>query len=564
MPTLRIAQAQINTTVGDLARNLDKMLAYVKLAEDRNADILTFPELALCGYPPEDLLLRPGFQRDTRAALDTLIARSGAMAIVVGFPDRDNGRLFNAAAVVQRGRLAAVYHKTELPNYGVFDEERYFARGARDLLLEMAGVRFTLTICEDIWVADSVPERLARACRAALVLNISASPFHAGKWATRLDIGRRFARNTAATLCLNNLVGGQDDLVFDGGSFVISPKGRLHACAERFQETLFVTDVPVAEATDGSDGRDRANVLPVVLETAGDAARAPLTPHTTQECGELEEIYQALVLGTRDYVHKNGFQGVVLGLSGGIDSSLTAALAVAALGAQNVVGVTMPSRFTSTDTRDDAERLAENLRIRLLTLPVGDIYDAYLAVLAESFGTAEPGVAHENIQARIRGNLLMALSNQFGWLVLTTGNKSELAVGYCTLYGDMAGGFAVIKDVPKTQVYTLSEYVNELWDREVIPRTVLERPPSAELRPDQRDEDSLPPYALLDRILERYVERDRSPDEIVAEGFDSDVVQDIIRMVDRSEYKRRQGAPGIKITPKAFGRDRRLPITNRY
>jgi NAD+ synthase (glutamine-hydrolysing) len=434
-----------------------------------------------------------------------------------------------------------VYHKSELPNYGVFDEKRYFSKGKGCPLFEVEGVPFAVTICEDLWVEGSEAELCARRGGTGLVLNISASPFHAGKIAERREILARFAARTETTVCYANLVGGQDELVFDGGSLIVNPRGEVLAGAARFEEDLLV-----------------AEILPGgKVRVAAGSGKAP-------ELDRLEEIYRALVLGTRDYVRKNGFEKVVVGLSGGIDSALTAAVAVDALGSDKVTGVTMPSRFSSEETRSDAALLAANLDVALLTIPLERIFTSYLDELEGPLGSKEPGVAGENIQARIRGNILMALSNRYGWLVLTTGNKSEMAVGYCTLYGDMAGGFAVIKDVPKTLVYDLSKYVNARAGREIIPESTLKRPPTAELRENQRDDDSLPPYEALDPILKGYVEQDLAPDEIAAAGFDPELVHQVVRMVDLSEYKRRQAPPGVKITPKAFGRDRRLPLTNRY
>ncbi len=541
MCALRVALSQINSTVGDFEGNVSKILEAIRRAKGEAADIVVFPELAVCGYPPEDLLLRPGFLRDCRRAVENVARSCEGIIALVGFAEEDGGRVYNAAGVIRDADIAAVYRKIELPNYGVFDEKRYFSPGSGCVVFEAKKVPLMVTICEDVWVEKGAVERDARAGGARVVLNLSASPFHAGKLEERREVLAGFARRAGVFVCYANLVGGQDELVFDGGSLVVDPGGEVLASATRFEEDLLVVDLPVGAADE--------RTLP--------GRRAP-------ESEGPEEIYRALVLGTGDYVRKNGFEKVVIGLSGGIDSSLTAAIAVEALGNKNVIGVTMPSRYTSQETRGDAARVAENLDISLLTAPVEEIFSAYLTTLREPFGPNEPGIEHENLQARIRGNILMALSNRFGWLVLTTGNKSETAVGYCTLYGDMAGGFAIIKDVPKTLVYELSHYVNEHRRREIIPRGVLERAPSAELRPDQKDEDSLPPYETLDPILKAYVEEDRTPDEIAAAGYDPELVQEVVRMVDRSEYKRRQAPPGVKITPRAFGRDRRLPITNRY
>lgn len=541
MGILKVALAQINPTVGDFEGNVAKIVHTAEMARAAGAALVAFPEMAVCGYPPEDLLLRPRFLRDSRRAVEEAASGCEGITAVVGFADPVDGKVFNAAAIIRDGSLLDVYHKVELPNYGVFDEKRYFSPGSGCSLYEASGVPFAVTICEDVWVPESDAERCAGRGKVGLVLNISASPFHAGKLAERSEVLARFAGRTGTTVCYTNLVGGQDELVFDGGSLIVDEKGAVLARAERFEEDLLL-----AEILPGGGVRPRGRKLP------------------GPEPDRLEEIYRALVVGTRDYVQKNGFEKVVIGLSGGIDSALTAAVAVDALGPGKVTGVTMPSRYSSAETRSDAGLLAENLDIPLLTIPVEGIFTAYLEELQGPLGSGELGVAGENIQARIRGNILMALSNRFGWLVLTTGNKSETAVGYCTLYGDMAGGFAVIKDVPKTLVYGLSRYVNGRAGRELIPEGTLRRPPTAELRPDQRDEDSLPPYEALDPILKGYVEEDRAPDEIAAAGFDPDLVQEVVRMVDLAEYKRRQAPPGVKITPKAFGRDRRLPITNRY
>jgi len=566
MPRIRIAQAQINPIVGDLAYNLELVKQGMETARQAGADLVTFPELCLCGYPPEDLLLKPRFLEDVRRALELAVEASRGVTAVVGFADQQGEEVFNAAALIHQGRLAGVYHKMELPNYGVFDEKRYFSPGRGCMLLELAGVRVMLTICEDLWVPGCKVETCARTVGVGLTLNISASPFHAGKLSLRRRILADYARRTGTTVCYTNLVGGQDELVFDGGSLVVDPRGELVACSHRFQPDFLVSDLelPAAEEAPPVTAPDRL----LELGPGRGAAGSPLPPGVSNglapQPGPVEEVYQALVLGTGDYVRKNGFHKVVLGLSGGIDSSLTAAVAVDALGAENVVGVTMPSQYTSRETKSDAEILAQNLGITLHTVPIQRILSAYLEEMGPVLGPGELGVVAENLQARIRGNILMGLSNRFGWLVLTTGNKSETAVGYCTLYGDMAGGFAVIKDVPKTLVYELSHFVNQKAGREIIPHSVLVRPPTAELRPDQKDEDTLPPYELLDPILKSYVEEDKVLDDIAATPEEAELVARVVHMVDLNEYKRRQAPPGIKITPKAFGKDRRLPITNHY
>jgi len=566
MPMIRIAQAQINTTVGDFSANSTKIVQAIQEARDQGVDLITFPELSVCGYPPEDLLLKRGFLQDNLNALARIRDCTERITAVVGHADYLEGNVYNAASVFHDRELAATYHKIELPNYGVFDEKRYFTRGSRAVVFELNRVRFFLTICEDIWIEGGFQEMAVQAAGADIVINISASPFHAGKLDMRLQRTGRFARAGEAFFCFNNLIGGQDELVFDGGSFVMDPRGEVIARAPRFRESVLVSDIEIAEpdAAEGKGPADATNLLSVHLESHEDHPRVELSPPVTETYDRLDEIYQALVLGTRDYVAKNGFRKVVIGLSGGIDSALTAVIAVDALGPQNVVGVTMPSPYTSGETLGDAGLLTRNLEMQLITVPIREIYQAYLRATDAVMDNSRHGIAHENIQARIRGNILMALSNQFGWLVLTTGNKSEIAVGYCTLYGDMAGGFAVIKDVPKTVVFDLSAHVNRSRGWKIIPESIIARPPSAELRPEQRDEDTLPPYPVLDRILHAYVEEDRAPEEIIGQGFDQKIVKEVIRMVNLNEYKRRQGPPGVKITPKAFGRDRRLPITNAY
>jgi len=551
------------------------MLEAIARAKSLDADLVTFPELAICGYPPEDLLLKPHFIEENLRALKRVIAASAGLTVVTGFVEA-NDDIYNAAAVVHDGRLAGVYRKIYLPNYGVFDEDRYFRAGSECPVYVLNGVGVGINICEDIWY-EAGPATVQAYAGAEVIINISASPYHAGRVEFRERMLGTRAADNVAIIAYNNLVGGQDELVFDGNSLVFDEKGQLIAKGEQFAEDLIVVDLD-AEAvfrTRLRDPRWRKGTLlleahrwrpaKTVLAETPAAEKKPLpVPRKPETRSFPAEVYGALVLGTHDYVCKNGFQKVVVGLSGGIDSSLVATIATDALGAENVIGVAMPSRYSSPGSLTDARLLAENLGIKLLTFSIEPVFQAYLDVLSPSFAGTEPNVAEENIQARIRGNILMALSNKFGWLVITTGNKSEIATGYTTLYGDLAGGFAVIKDVPKTLVYELTKYRNSVSSREVIPATVISKEPSAELRPDQRDIDTLPPYNLLDPVLAAYVEEDKSIEQIVAMGFENALVERAARLVDQSEYKRRQAPPGIKITPRAFGRDRRLPITNRF
>ena len=535
---VRIALGQLNTTVGDLDGNVARMAGWISRATAAGADLICFPELAVTGYPPEDLILRKEFRRDTLAALDELArATAGACAAMVGFVDDTPQGARNAAAVLQDGQVASRYHKIKLPNYGVFDEKRYFVPGGAGCIARVGTSSVGVSICEDAWTPGAPFDGYA-AAGIQVLANINASPYHRHKTSERLDICRARAQETGAWVVYVNAVGGQDELVFDGGSMVVSPAGELVVHAAMFEEDLLVVEIDGRTAT--AEPRDPWPVGPA-------------------------EVYEALVLGLGDYVRKNGFADVVVGLSGGVDSALVAALAADALGPEAVRALAMPSPYSSPGSVTDAVECARRLGIRLDEVPVDAIFTAYRAALVDLFsGTAE-GVAEENIQARIRGNLLMALSNRFGSLVLATGNKSEYAVGYATLYGDMAGGLAPIKDVPKTLVYELVRWRNAQGpDDGPIPQSIVDKPPSAELRPDQRDTDSLPPYEVLDPILEAYVEDDLGVDDIVATGADRATVERVIALIDRAEYKRRQSAPGVKITPKAFGRDRRMPITNRY
>ena len=561
----------MNPSVGDLAGNLEKIRSTAQEAKRKGVQILAFPELMLCGYPPEDLLLKPRFLQDCEAALEKAAAYARGIILLVGAPEPsgDRGRNpYNTCALLSRGRIAARYRKMHLPNYGVFDERRYFEPGSEALVVRFGGLSIGINICEDIWAEDGPTPLQVAGGGASIVFNISASPYHRRKGPERERLMQRRARQNGCYLAYVNLVGGQDELIFDGSSVIAGPDGRTIARGNPFEEHLIIADLDPEKAR----GRTKRGKLSRIDRLATvdlgilcePRSRPPLHGKPADHLKPAEEIYRALVLGTHDYVEKNGFDGVVLGLSGGIDSALTAAIAVDALGPRRVAGLTMPSPYTSQETLADSHRLARNLGIRLFEIPITGIFESYLEALSETFARRRQGVAEENIQARIRGNLLMALSNKFGWLVLATGNKSEIAVGYCTLYGDMAGGFAVLKDVPKTLVYTLSRYRNRAAGRAVIPRSTIAREPTAELRPGQRDRDALPPYRTLDRIIELYVERNLSFDEIVAHGLAREIVKRTIRMIDMNEYKRRQGPPGVKITPKAFGRDRRLPITNRY
>jgi NAD+ synthase (glutamine-hydrolysing) len=574
MTTLRIALAQINPTVGDLGGNREKIVDRTSRARDEGADIVVFPELAIPGYPPEDLLLKPSFVAANIETLNQVAEATVGITSIVGFVDRDDDT-YNAAAVLHGGKVTGVYHKTYLPNYSVFDEERYFRAGERPLIFSIGETKVGVNICEDVWYPAG-PTKTQALAGAHLVVNISASPYHAGKGTSRERMLATRAADNVVYVAFCNLVGGQDELVFDGGSVIVDARGEVIARGKQFEEDLVVADLDLGAVFrqrlhDPRRRKERISlageaVQRVALEpTPARIKRRPaVAAHVVPPLEPLAEVYQAIVLGTGDYVRKNSFSKVVIGLSGGIDSALTACIAADALGKKNVTCVFMPSRYSSEESREDAVQLAEALGVHYLCVPIDETFQAYLDMLAEPFAGREPDVAEENIQARIRGNILMALSNKFGWLVLTTGNKSEMSVGYATLYGDMAGGYAVIKDVPKDLVYRLSAYVNEREGRTVVPQRIFDKAPTAELRPNQTDQDSLPPYPVLDGILHAYVEEDRGLEEIVALGFDRETVAEVIRMVDRTEYKRRQAPPGVKITPRAFGKDRRLPITNGY
>jgi NAD+ synthase (glutamine-hydrolysing) len=572
----RLALAQFNSIVGDLPGNRDRIIDTIRCAEQMGAELVAFPELALTGYPPEDLLLKPSFIRDNLQALDEVARTTGDIAVVLGCVDRADD-IFNAAAVLHRGQVVHVYHKQFLPTYGVFDEDRYFSPGWEAPVFRLGDVLLGVNICEDIWYAVG-PTNAQSLAGAEVIVNINASPFSEQKPAFRKKMLATRASDNHAIVAYVNMVGGQDELVFDGSSLVFDAGGELLAQGRAFTEELLVLDLDVAgvfRARLHDPRRRKGHLQREVDRTAtvveiSPSRRLPLNRpqlpprEPVHDLNSVEETYQALVTGTRDYVCKTGFRQVVLGLSGGIDSSLVAAVAADALGPENVLGVSMPSRYSSQGSKDDAAELAQALGIRFQTIAIEGPFGALLETLEPAFDGRAADATEENLQARIRGQILMALSNKFGYLVLTTGNKSEMAVGYATLYGDMAGGFAVIKDVLKMRVYELSRYRNSLGSRPVIPEDVLTKPPSAELRPDQTDQDSLPPYDQLDAILVAYVEEDRSLDEIVRLGFSPELVRRVVNMVDHNEYKRRQSPPGVKVTPRAFGRDRRLPITNRY
>ncbi|MCP5143818.1 MAG: NAD+ synthase [Gammaproteobacteria bacterium] len=534
----RIALAQLNFLVGDISGNTERIIAAIADARDNGADLVAFPELAVTGYPPEDLLLRPGFQRRVDAAMAHIALAARGITVVVGHPLREDGRLYNALSWMENGACTAIYRKQILPNYEVFDEKRYFEPGPGPVVIEWAGLRVALTICEDIWNARTAPQ--ARDAGANIILNINGSPYHLSKRAMRIATLHSAAVASGLPILYCNLLGGQDELVFDGGSLAVSANGEIVASAPEFAETLMMLEVTAAAGSDA----------PVIR---GDRI-APLH----QEAA----AYAALVLGVRDYVHKNGFHGAVLGLSGGIDSALTLAIAADALGAENVRAISMPSVYTADMSIDDAREQCATLGCQFDIVPINPVVEAFGTALNPLLADSKPDATEENIQARTRGVMLMAVSNKTGCIVLATGNKSEMSVGYATLYGDMAGGFAPLKDVPKTLVYRLADYVNR--NHEIIPQRVISRPPTAELRPDQKDTDSLPPYDVLDPILELYIEQDKTPNEICSAGYQRDDVYRVTRMVDRNEYKRRQAAPGVKISRRAFGRDRRYPITSKY
>ncbi|MBM3943020.1 MAG: NAD+ synthase [SAR202 cluster bacterium] len=574
--SFRLALAQINPTVGDIQGNTAKILGYMNQARNVGADLVAFPELSVTGYPPEDLLFKPTFLRDNVEAMQKIVTASRGIAVVVGYVQMEPD-IANAAAVGCDGHLVDSYRKMYLPNYGVFDEDRYFRRGDTCPVYIVNGVRVGVNICEDIWYPVG-PIAVQREAGAEVIVNINASPFHAGKRAYREKMIATRAADNELFVAYLNTVGGQDELVFDGASLVYDMTGELVTRGPAFQEALVVIDLDVEGVFRARlrDPRPRKE-NPAILRAIGSSKVVGVTsfqPGERRNIGgqrparcleDVEEVYQALVLGTRDYVRKSGFSKVLLGLSGGIDSALTAAIARDALGPENVVGVTMPSRYSSPGSIGDSKELAEKLGIQMWTVPIEPAHVAFAEMLAPTFKETAPNVAEENVQSRIRGNVLMTISNKFGWLVLTTGNKSEMAMGYATLYGDMVGGFAVIKDVPKTLVYQLARWRNAHGDpHPVIPQASIEKPPSAELKPNQLDQDTLPPYDVLDQVVKAYVEEDWGYQEMVDKGFDPQVVRQVMSTVDRNEYKRRQAPPGVKITPRAFGKDRRLPIVNKY
>jgi NAD+ synthase (glutamine-hydrolysing) len=578
LKNLRIAIAQMNPTVGDLPGNIKKITHYINKARELSADIVVFPELAVTGYPPEDLVLKPQFIRDNFNALEKIVTASRDIITIAGFVD-SNKFLYNAVALIADGGLVDVYHKKKLPNYGVFVEFRYFQAGMRYPVYNLDGIRFGVNICEDIW-DGSGPTRVMALAGIDLIININASPYHIGKAEFREGLVASRAVESGAIIVYANMVGGQDELVFDGGSFIKDNEGRTLVAGKQFEEELIPVDLVIKVSRKSQQNRKEIKKLlhkgekideikipngfikrqkpPMRKLRSTGKRKAGLTGY------DVQEVYRALLLGTKDYVRKNGFNGVIIGLSGGIDSALVAAIAVNALGRENVRGLFMRSPYTSEESIEDAYALAKNLGIEMIDIPIKGIFNTYLKTLAGSFGKAGGDITEENLQARIRGNILMAFSNKFGWLVLATGNKSEMSVGYATLYGDMAGGFAVIKDVPKTMVYDICKWLNKRVKKTVIPERILWKEPSAELKPDQRDTDTLPPYPVLDPVLRAYIEDEKSFEEIMKMGCDLECAQKVIGMIDRSEYKRRQAPPGIKITRRAFGKDRRFPITNKY
>ena len=576
MRTLRIALAQINCTVGDLEGNTEKICEYIEKAKALEADLVAFPEMAIPGYPPEDLLLKPQFAHDNLQFLQKVIKQTKGITAVVGMVDRQDD-IYNGAALIHDGALVTIYHKIHLPNYGVFDEYRYFQAGTECPVIVLRDVAVGVNICEDLWHPEGPTLTQALGGDAEVIVSINASPYHRGKTKFREQMLATRARDNNVIVAYANMVGGQDELIFDGQSAIFDQNGLVIIHGRPFEEELVLADLNIEAVfrTRLHDTRRRKKKLAFMTEKPSvkrfvlshrvePSKKRPLHPKPYEPLHPLTEVYRALTLGVKDYTAKNGFSKVVIGISGGIDSALTALIAVDALGKENVVGVFMPSQYTSGASEEDSQLLAKALGIKLHGIPIKEVFQAYLKMFTKEFKGRAADATEENLQARIRGNILMAFSNKFGWLVLTTGNKSEMSVGYATLYGDMAGGFAVIKDVPKTLVYELANHRNGQEKRPIIPQRVFKRPPSAELKPGQTDQDTLPPYSILDPIVLAYVEEDVGYEELVSMGFDRKTVEKVIRMVDRSEYKRRQAPIGIKITPRAFGRDRRVPITNQY
>jgi len=559
MPSIRISIAQINTTVGDLEANQSKIISYIEKARQDKSDVIVFPELTVTGYPPEDLLHKPYFVDQNMTSAQKVAEATQDICAVYGFVESQNG-LYNSAAIAHNGKLISTYQKQLLPNYGVFDEKRYFNHGKNTKIYRLSGVNIGINICEDIW-SHSGPIKEQSDSGAELILNINASPYHVNKQFERTAMLSRRAKDNNVHIVYVNMVGGQDELVFDGGSVVLDPEGATLHGGHLFMEMLETYDLDITT----KNQVNTPNVERIFISEKSDGITSEIdsTP-IARPMDEIEEIYNALVLGTRDYVLKCGFKKVLIALSGGIDSSLVAAIAAKALGPENVIGLSLPSIFSSDGSKSDAKELSENLGLDLRTIEINPIFESFTASLSNEFIGTEWDATEENIQSRIRGNLVMAMSNKFNWLVLTTGNKSEMAVGYATIYGDMAGGFSVIKDVPKSTVYDLCDYINRSEINPIIPPTVINKPPSAELRPDQKDSDSLPDYSILDPILQMYIEEDMSIESIVNQGFTRPTVSEIIKLVDKNEYKRRQSPPGVKITSKNFGRDRRMPISNRF
>jgi len=563
LATLRLALAQINPTVGDLGHNSDLIIHHIEKAEQEEIDIIAFPELAVTGYPPEDLLLKHDFIKNSMDAAEKIARSTGEITAIFGFAERVEDKIYNSAAIASKHEIVDSYQKIHLPNYGVFDEKRYFAEGSDFPVYDLGQVRFGVNVCEDIWFSPG-PSDIQSENGASLIININGSPFSLGKRSQREEILIERAKSNGIFIAYINMVGGQDELVFDGGSLIVGPTGNILMRANQFEENTYIYEIDLPTYKPRTIPESINEIKQVTLPGTIRESPSIVSSPTFNIIDQKEEIYRALVLGTRDYVRKCGFTKVLIALSGGIDSSLVAAIAVEALGSENVRGISLPSKFSSMGSKVDAKQLADNLEIRIDTIQIEEILQSMEKGLSDQFQGTEWGVAEENLQSRIRGNIMMALSNKFGFLVLTTGNKSEMAVGYATIYGDMAGGFSVIKDLPKGIVYEICHYINMKHGYDLIPDSVLTKPPSAELRPNQKDSDTLPDYAILDAILEKYIEEDLGIDEILNIGFDPGTVAEILKLVDINEYKRRQSAPGIKITSRNFGRDRRMPISNKY